>query len=340
MEIDIHMNRPFVKLLVTAWCTACVPAAAETLTQIVDFGDNPDEVAMYVHLPNEMPDNAALVVSLHGCTQDVETYSKSGWIPLADQHKFYVIFPEQSRLNNPLNCWNWFEAANLIRGQGEIQSIVNMVEYMKSHHSIDATRIYIEGLSAGGFLTPVILANYPEVFAAGATHAGGPAFCARTKQYFWDVFGWWYAYQAKRNFDKCADGIDQSPEAWGKLAREYGYSEYDGEWPKLSIWHGVSDDVVEIANQTELLEQWSYLLNIDTVADIQLELETPSGVIHTEYHDAQGEVQLETWIIAGMEHGTPIDEISDGNCGMASEYVLDAGICAVEHIAAFWGLNR
>ena len=45
---------------------------------------------------------------------------------------------------------------------------------MVSEHRIDKHRIFVTGLSAGGAMTSVMLATYPEVFAAGAIIAGLP----------------------------------------------------------------------------------------------------------------------------------------------------------------------
>jgi len=321
--------------------TLGVPAAyAETLTPVEDFGDNPGNIRMYKYVPDDVPPDAPLVVSLHGCTQDAGIYSINGWLDVADEWKFYLVFPEQKVINNPYRCWNWFEAANTRRGRGEIRSIIEMIERMQADHSIDADRIYIEGLSAGGWLVPILLAAYPDVFAGGATNAGGPAYCAVTEKYFWDVFNWWYSYYALENAEECTDGTDNSPEDWGELARDNGYEDYDGPWPVISIWHGGDDDRVEEENQQELVDQWTNLHGIDLVADRE-EIKPPgSGIQHTEYHDGAGRVLVETWYLPDMAHGTPIDTTTGQYCGEESDYILDAGICAVRRITEFWRLNN
>ena len=47
-----------------------------------------------------------------------------------------------------------------------------MIARMAADHDIDSRRIYVTGLSAGGAMTSVMLATYPEVFAGGAVIAG------------------------------------------------------------------------------------------------------------------------------------------------------------------------
>src|SRR5664279_6391504 len=45
---------------------------------------------------------------------------------------------------------------------------------MVRDHNIDRRRIFVTGLSAGGAMTLVMLATYPDIFAAGAIIAGLP----------------------------------------------------------------------------------------------------------------------------------------------------------------------
>jgi poly(hydroxyalkanoate) depolymerase family esterase len=49
-----------------------------------------------------------------------------------------------------------------------------MVEKMIVDHGIDRRRVFVTGLSAGGAMTSVMLATYPDAFAAGAIIAGLP----------------------------------------------------------------------------------------------------------------------------------------------------------------------
>ena len=47
-----------------------------------------------------------------------------------------------------------------------------MIARMVADHGIARDRIFVTGLSAGGAMTSVMLATYPEVFSAGAVIAG------------------------------------------------------------------------------------------------------------------------------------------------------------------------
>ena len=53
-------------------------------------------------------------------------------------------------------------------------SIAGMIAAVKAAHDVDSDRVFVTGLSAGGAMTSVMLAVYPEMFAGGAIIAGLP----------------------------------------------------------------------------------------------------------------------------------------------------------------------
>lgn len=296
--------------------------------EVTSFGSNPGNLKMFVYIPEEVVENTPLVVSLHGCRQDAAIYSRNGWREMADYYGFYVLFPQQPggflTGNNPLSCFNWFEPGDTKRNSGEAQSIKSMVDTMLTTYSIDQERVFIEGLSAGGYMTAVMLAAYPEVFKGGAINAGGPSYCASNSG---DAF-------------QCMNpGVNRSPEDWARLVKNQGYSGFTGPWPKVSIWHGTTDPTVAPLNQEELVEQWTSVHGVDMTPD---KSENVSGYPHREYHDSGGNVLVESWSITGMGHATPVDpDFSQTHgCGGESDYIKDKNICAVYHIAQFWGLGK
>ncbi|MGH7462356.1 MAG: hypothetical protein ACREMA_15195 [Longimicrobiales bacterium] len=59
------------------------------------------------------------------------------------------------------------------------------------------------------------------------------------------------------------------------------------------------------------------------------------------YKDQAGNALVETYLISGMAHGTPVDPGSGAaQCGKAAPFILAAGICSSFHIIRFWGLDQ
>jgi poly(hydroxyalkanoate) depolymerase family esterase len=155
-------------------------AFATNVVAVSDFGSNPGNLSMFKYVPDKLPPSAPLVVVMHGCTQHAATFAKeSGWTQLADGLRFALVLPETDK---PLanGCFTWYQTSDATRDQGEALSIKQMVDKMKSDHDIDPKRVYATGLSAGGAMTSVMLAAYPDVFAGGAIVAGIPYGCAKT----------------------------------------------------------------------------------------------------------------------------------------------------------------
>jgi len=155
----------------------------DRLSDLEGARSNPGNLRARFYVPGGLKRGAPLVVVLHGCTQNAAVYDHgSGWSTLADHHGFALLFPEQRRDNNPMLCFNWFSGGDTRRGIGEAASIAAMIEAMKRSHDVDPDRIFVTGLSAGGAMASVMLATYPDVFAAGAILAGVAYGCADSVQ--------------------------------------------------------------------------------------------------------------------------------------------------------------
>src|SRR3954466_7353248 len=145
--------------------------------------------------------------------------------------------PEQKLSNNANGCFNWFVPEDTARDSGEACSIRQMIERLARTAGIDRRRIFVTGLSAGGAMTSVMLATYPEVFAGGAIIAGLP-------------------YGIAGNVQEALKGMFQSPPRpaaeLGDLVRKA--STHKGPWPRLSVWHGSADRTVNPANADEIVK--------------------------------------------------------------------------------------
>jgi poly(hydroxyalkanoate) depolymerase family esterase len=318
----VKLRIGLVALLVAGIVPFLVPAAAQaaTLAQVGTFGSNPGNLNMYVYRPDNLPANAPLVVAMHGCTQNANAYySNSGWPKYADQWGFALVFPEQKSANAANACFNWFTNGDVGRGQGEALSIKQMVDYAISTYGLNRSRVYVTGLSAGGAMTAVMLATYPDVFAAGSILSGIAYGCA----------------PGTSPYTCMSPGVDKTPAQWGSLVRA-AYSGYAGPWPRVSIWHGTSDYTVASMNAGESRDQWTNVWGISTTPTSTASL--PAGT-SVENYDSGGQTVVRVYRISGMGHGTPVHPgTAADQCGTAGAYFLDT-ICSAYRDALFFGLN-
>ena len=315
-------KRKWEALLAAARSRRLEPGAVpDRLHLVPEFGPNPGNLRMFTYLPPQYAANPPLVVVLHGCTQTAAGYDYgAGWSTLADRYGFALLLPEQQRSNNPNGCFNWFVPDDSRRGRGEALSIRQMIETFVMDKKIDRDRVFITGLSAGGAMTSVMLACYPEVFAGGAIIAGLP-------------------YGAASNVQQAFESMFQSPSRsareWGDLVR--AAAPYGGPWPRISVWHGTVDKIVVPSNAREILKQWTDVHGLPGMPSREANV---AGYPRQVWLNDAGEELIESFAI-NIGHGTPLATGSaDGECGVAGPFLLDAGISSSYHIANFFRLTN
>jgi poly(hydroxyalkanoate) depolymerase family esterase len=290
------------------------------LSEVHEFGSNPGALRMFKYVPERA--KSALVVVLHGSSQTAASYDLgAGWSALADRYGFVLLLPQQHIANNPNNGFNWFLPGDVERGRGEALSICQMIETTIAAHRIDRRRVFITGLSAGGAMACVMLATYPELFAAGAVIAGLP-------------FG--TATNVNEAFESMVHVRARSAREWGDLVR--AASPHRGPWPRVSVWHGGADSVVRPENADQIVKQWLDVHGLDHEPTRE---ELVDGYPRRVWRNRMGDDVIEAYTIPGMAHGAPL---ATGNgeqhCGTPGAFLLDVGISSSYHIAKFWGLSR
>jgi len=298
------------------------PNVRSPLVETTGFGSNPGGLRMFSFVPGKLQRGPGLVVVLHGCGQTAAGYDLgAGWSTLAKRYGFALLMPQQQPSNNVNGCFNWFNPEDTARESGEACSIRQMIARIVGDIGIDPHRIFVTGLSAGGAMTSVMLATYPEVFAGGAVIAGLP-------------FG------VATNVREALSGMFQSPSRpageLGDLVRNA--SNHKGPWPKLSVWHGSADRTVNPANANEIVKQW---LDVHDLPSVPMSEATVDGYPRQVWWNEDGETIIESYTITDMAHGTPLGTAdNDERYGAQGAFLIEAGISSSYHIANFFGLTE
>ena len=240
------------------------------------FGSNPGNLEMFLHLPKSPKSKKSLVVVLHGCMQDAKTIAtQSGWNDLSNKYGFTVLYPQQKILNNPNECFNWFQKKDIEKDKGEVFSIKQMIDFAVDSMKLNRDSVFVYGLSAGAAMGVALMADYPETFQTGAILAGGPFYSATNPM---KAFGSLLSPQKK------------SAEEWA-IPIFKQHNDTIKKFPKLIVIHGKSDQVVNIENSRQLILQWSAIHQISSF---------PSETIH-DFKDKNDFVNFVYKDIAGNE---------------------------------------
>ncbi|MQM25946.1 extracellular catalytic domain type 1 short-chain-length polyhydroxyalkanoate depolymerase [Glycomyces albidus] len=261
------------------------PASAASLTEITNFGNNPSNLQMYLYVPDNVDPEPALVVGIHWCTGSGPAFhSGTEWAQLADQHGFIVLYPSVTRSSK---CWDVASQASLNGTGSDSVGIKSMIDWVFANYDVNREQVYSTGVSSGAMMTNVMLANYPDVFEAGASFSGVPFTCFATA----DGSEW---------NSQCSQGqLNRTPQQWGDAVRAVNAG-YTGEWPRMQIWHGTNDDVLFYQNFQEQVDQWTNVHGTDQTPDRS---DTPqTNWNRTRYGGTGAQAAVEAISLQGTGH--------------------------------------
>jgi len=234
-----------------------------------------------------------LVVMLHGCTVTAEQMdATTQYAALAEARTFLVVYPVQSSAANPALCWNWFETADLARGAGEPSLIAGITQTVMDGWSVDSRRVYVIGASAGGAMSVIMGATYPDRYAAigvvaGCEYAGAP----------------------------CGPSGGPDPTAQGQLA--YQAMGTSARSVPVIVFHGDADPVAAPINGQQVTEQWiaaddwadngAHDGSVPTTATSTATLQVPNGRSYdrTQFDDASDALLIDYYVVHGAGHAWP-----------------------------------
>ena len=250
----------------------------------------------YLFAPaNLAPQRSPLVLMLHGCKQDPGDFATGTRMnSLAQERGWLVMYPEQIPRANAYRCWNWFRSADQQRGSGEPALLMGMLQQVMQMHAVDADRIYVAGLSAGGAMAAVLAQAYPDVFAAVGVHSG-------------------LAYGAADNVISALTVMKHGP-------RELPTRLAVVPRVPLIVFHGDEDATVHPRNGERLVAGHIAAQVLPGA------LEGGRSFVRTTYGDADGRVVAEHWLLHGSGHawsgGDPQGSFTDPEGPDASREML------------------
>ena len=144
------------------------PAAGQSQHTILSAGV---ERAYLLHVPAGYDGNAIpLVLNYHGSGGVPENQlATSGFDELANRENFAVAFPAGAFTNSvSQRSWN----ANVEAGVDDVQFARDVIADVSARINIDATRIYVTGMSGGARMSSRLACELSDILAAAAPVAG------------------------------------------------------------------------------------------------------------------------------------------------------------------------
>jgi poly(hydroxyalkanoate) depolymerase family esterase len=220
-----------------------------------------------------------LVVMLHGCTQTADDFAAGTRMnELAERDTFLVAYPEQAPKANGQRCWNWFLPAHQRRDAGEPSLLAGITRQVMATHQVEAGRVFVAGLSAGGAMAAVLAASYPHLYAAAGVHSG-------------------LVHGAAHDVPSAYEAMRQGPPAGTRAP---------GPSIPLIVFQGGRDTTVAPANAAALLRPWS---------GTSSEAFPGPGWTRRVYRDRDGRVVAEWWSVDNLGHawsgGSPAGSFTD-----------------------------
>ncbi|MBP2077983.1 alpha/beta hydrolase family esterase [Oceanobacillus polygoni] len=274
-----------------------VPKGAEASGNLISGTYGGKDYKLYVPSNYDGTENYPLMVMLHGCTQDADQFiASTNMNALSEEGGFLVLYPEQNTAANYSRCWNWFEPAHQNRESGELSVLVGMVNMVKTDYMVNDDQVFVTGLSAGGAMSVLLAAAYPDVFSGVAVAAG-------------------LEYKAARSTVEAVMAMmngGPNPVLQGR-----GAYEAMGAFAKpvpVIVFHGTSDFTVRPVNGDQVTTQWTVTNSLaasgtedgwmDDIPDSVENDQVPNGKNYTvyDYHNEAGNPWVRKVIVEGMGH--------------------------------------
>jgi poly(hydroxyalkanoate) depolymerase family esterase len=273
---------PLAKFRKTPSVTVPKGAAYLTRTFACEAGSRDYKLYIPSHLGGR---KLPLLIMLHGCTQNPDDFAVGTRMnQLAEEYGFVVAYPRQSTKANRLACWNWFNPKDQTRDLGEPSIIAGITRTIMAELNIDAERVFVAGLSAGGGMAEIMSATYPELYAATGIHSG-------------------FAYGSATDAASAFAAMSGASSPVAPSQRKRRLKRAKGR-VRTIVFHGAADQKVHPSNAEMILAEARADL-ADTTKTRETQHQGSAGgraYTRTVIVDASGVPQVEHWAIEGLGH--------------------------------------
>jgi len=169
-----------LRKLLTCTCLLSVSVSAAAGT-VIKSRTKWNGITRYyaVYVPQNLPANAPMVLFLHG-TQNTSANQPpfvslpSYWEPLADKNKFLLVWPV-STFNTRSNQWYWdcdFFDFSFPVAPDDVGYLRNLIASLSAQYQINPKRVFVTGMSSGGYMTQRVGFELSDLVAAIAPVSG------------------------------------------------------------------------------------------------------------------------------------------------------------------------
>lgn len=141
----------------TALANSLTSSKSQITKQTIEFGGK--KRAYYLYVPEKVAPKPPLILTLHGSGRDGSSLVEK-WKDIADKEGFILAGPNSM---NPARWSSTDDSEDFLR---------ELVQQLISQYSIDPTKVFLFGHSAGAVYALNLSMSQSEYFAATAIHAG------------------------------------------------------------------------------------------------------------------------------------------------------------------------
>lgn len=301
-KLEQRKRQPLLPLSVM-WKRLVGKLAATQLKRVVNMRESSDSqfiegsyanfsgtLKYHLFIPKGFRAGMPLLVMLHGCNQDAETFATGTRMnDHAENLGFMVLYPDQSGFSNMNKCWNWYQSINQYRNMGEPAVIAGMTQEIMATYQIDPHKVYIAGMSAGAAMAYIVGRVYSDIYAAIGVHSG--LLYRGINNVFSALAAMKTGSGQMPNSEELREDKSTTTGEPNTVARH--------DQP-LIIFHGDQDTTVDLQNAVDLM---AYHHQNNQFKEHHYE-ETSDHYDHTRttYQNKQGKNLAEQWIIHGAGH--------------------------------------